>query len=61
MKQYWTRYNKITELPIGTWTTPYKAFLEKLMEDKDSKGKKKKPIVKSYKDSVALIQILNLQ
>ena len=31
---------KITELPIGTWTTPYKAFLEKLMEDKNAKGKK---------------------
>jgi len=42
---------KITELPVGTWTEPYKAFLEKLMEDKDSKGKKKKPIVKSYNDS----------
>ena len=42
---------KITELPIGTWTSPYKAFLEKLMEDKDSKGKKKKPVVKSYIDS----------
>tara|TARA_B100001173_G_scaffold291047_1_gene282156 strand:- start:69 stop:1499 length:1431 start_codon:yes stop_codon:yes gene_type:complete len=42
---------KITELPIGTWTETYKAFLETLMEDKDKKGKKKKPIVKSYKDS----------
>ena len=42
---------KITELPIGTWTEPYKAFLETLMEDKDKKGKKKKPVVKSYKDS----------
>tara|TARA_B100000035_G_scaffold163439_1_gene139234 strand:- start:7851 stop:11315 length:3465 start_codon:yes stop_codon:yes gene_type:complete len=42
---------KITELPIGTWTTPYKTFLEKLMEDKNAKGKKKKPIIKSYKDS----------
>ena len=42
---------KIIELPIGTWTEPYKAFLETLMEDKDKKGKKKKPIVKSYKDS----------
>lgn len=42
---------RITELPIGTWTTSYKAFLEKLMEDKNSKGKKKKVIVKSYKDS----------
>jgi DNA topoisomerase-2 len=42
---------KITELPIGSWTEPYKAFLESLMEDKDKKGKKKKPIVKSYIDS----------
>lgn len=42
---------KITELPIGTWTEPYKEFLETLMEDKDKRGKKKKPIVKSYKDS----------
>ena len=41
---------KITELPIGTWTETYKGFLEKLMEDKDSKGKKKKPIIKSYND-----------
>ena len=41
---------KITELPIGTWTSPYKAFLEKLMEDKTNKGKKKKPVVKSYTD-----------
>ena len=42
---------RITELPVGVWTSPYKAFLEKLMEDKDSKGKKKKPVVKSYIDS----------
>ena len=41
---------KITELPIGTWTETYKGFLEKLMEDKDSKGKKKKPIIKTYND-----------
>jgi len=41
---------KITELPVGTWTENYKGFLEKLMEDKDSKGKKKKPIIKSYND-----------
>jgi DNA topoisomerase II len=41
---------RITELPIGTWTSAYKAFLEKLMEDKTSKGKKKKPVVKSFKD-----------
>ena len=25
---------QITELPIGTWTTPYKEFLETLMDDK---------------------------
>lgn len=31
----------ITELPIGTWTTPYKEFLDKLEEDK---------IIKGYKD-----------
>ena len=38
---------RITELPIGTWTTNYKEFLESLMEDKN---KKKKPIVKSIND-----------
>ena len=32
---------RITELPIGTWTSPYKAFLESLMEDKAGKKKKK--------------------
>ena len=37
---------RITELPIGTWTSPYKAFLETLMDDK-----KKKAIIKNYKDS----------
>ena len=42
---------RITELPIGTWTSPYKAFLESLMLDKAPNGKKRKPIVKSYKDS----------
>lgn len=31
----------ISELPIGTWTTPYKEFLDKLEEDK---------IIKGYKD-----------
>ena len=41
---------KITELPVGTWTESYKAFLEKLMEERNAKGKKKKPIVKSYND-----------
>ena len=38
---------RITELPIGTWTTSYKEFLETLMDDKK---KKKKPIVKAVKD-----------
>jgi len=37
---------RITELPIGSWTSPYKAFLETLMDDK-----KKKAIIKNYKDS----------
>ena len=39
---------QITELPIGTWTTPYKEFLETLMDDKK---KNKKQIVKNYKDN----------
>jgi len=38
---------RITELPIGTWTTSYKEFLETLMDDKN---KKKKAIVKSIMD-----------
>ena len=38
---------RITELPIGTWTTNYKEFLESLMDDKN---KKKKAIVKSIVD-----------
>ena len=40
----------ISELPIGKWTTDYKADLEMLMEDKGKNGKKKKPIVKNYND-----------
>ena len=42
---------RITELPVGTWTSPYKAFLESLMSEKAKNGKKKKPVVKMYKDS----------
>jgi len=38
---------RITELPIGTWTTSYKEFIETLMDDKN---KKKKAIVKSIMD-----------
>ena len=40
---------RITELPIETWTDNYKAFLDSLMDTSDSK-KKKKPIIKDYKD-----------
>ena len=42
---------KITELPIGTWTSDYKAYLETLIEDKTKAGKKREPIVKTYIDS----------
>ena len=42
---------RITELPVGTWTEDYKAFLESLMDDKDKKNKaKSKVYVKSYID-----------
>lgn len=41
----------ITELPVGTWTIDYKEFLEKLENDKDEKGNKITPIVKSRKDN----------
>lgn len=37
---------RITELPVGTWTDDYKAFLEKLIEG----DAKKKSIVKDYVD-----------
>ena len=38
-------------MPVGTWTSDYKAFLETLIEDKATNGKKKQPIVKTYIDS----------
>jgi DNA topoisomerase-2 len=41
---------RITELPVGTWTEDYKAFLESLMDDKDKKKGKSKIYVKSYTD-----------
>tara|TARA_B100001142_G_scaffold221972_1_gene220112 strand:+ start:7 stop:3444 length:3438 start_codon:yes stop_codon:yes gene_type:complete len=41
---------KITELPIGSWTTDYNAFLENLMSDKTKSGKKKTPIIKKKTD-----------
>ena len=37
----------ITELPIGTWTEDYKAFLESIIDDGK---KKKKAIIKNYTD-----------
>jgi DNA topoisomerase-2 len=38
----------ITELPVGTWTTDYKEFLEEMcnVNDKDSK----KPVLRNYED-----------
>jgi DNA topoisomerase II len=41
---------KITELPIGLWTTNFKEHLEYLMDEKTPNGKKKKPLIKSFKD-----------
>ena len=41
---------KVTELPIGTWTTDYNEFLEYLMSDKTKSGKKKTPIIKKKTD-----------
>jgi len=38
---------KITELPIGTWTTPYNEFIEKKSEKGSSKDKN--PLILSYK------------
>ena len=37
-------------MPIGTWTSDYKAYLETLIEDKNKEWKEK-PIVKTYIDS----------
>jgi DNA topoisomerase-2 len=45
---------RITELPVGTWTENYKAFLEKQMEQDDKKdgkrSRKKVSVIKDYKD-----------
>jgi DNA topoisomerase-2 len=38
---------KITEIPVGTWVTPYKEFLESLIEDK---SKKKGSILKDVQN-----------
>lgn len=36
---------RITELPIGRWTSNYKIFLEDMMNDKDDKGKPNKYVI----------------
>ena len=42
---------RITELPIGTWTDDYKQFLENLIDNVSSTGKKKTPgVIKEYTD-----------
>jgi len=45
-KGKWTKKNdtqiEITELPIGTWVTPYKEFLESLIDSNQKKEDKKK-------------------
>tara|TARA_A100001015_G_C14969587_1_gene704516 strand:- start:250 stop:1641 length:1392 start_codon:yes stop_codon:yes gene_type:complete len=38
----------ISELPVGTWTMPYTAFLETLMDGVDKNGKKVAPLVKDF-------------
>ena len=48
---------KITELPIGTWTTDYNEFLEYLMTDKTKTGKKKTPVIKKKTDMCTDVQI----
>jgi DNA topoisomerase-2 len=37
----------ITELPVGTWTKDYKAFLDELCEKEDKKDKTNKSIIRS--------------
>ena len=48
---------KITELPIGTWTTDYNEFLEYLMSDKTKTGKKKTPVIKKKQDMCTDVDI----
>ena len=48
---------QITELPIGTWTTDYNAFLEQLMTDKTKSGKKKTPVIKKKTDMCTDVNI----
>ena len=48
---------KITELPIGTWTTDYNEFLEYLMTEKTKSGKKKTPLIKKKIDMCTDVQV----
>ena len=48
---------KVTELPIGGWTTDYNDFLESLMSDKTKSGKKKKPLIKKKTDLCTDVQV----
>ena len=48
---------KITELPVGCWTTDYNEFLENLMNDKTKSGKKKKPLIKKKTDLCTDVQV----
>ena len=41
---------KITELPIETWTSDYKEFLETLMDNTDKTGKKITPLLKDLEN-----------
>lgn len=41
---------RITELPIGKWTSKYKSWLETLMNDKDEDGKPNKYVVTNIQD-----------
>jgi DNA topoisomerase-2 len=41
---------KIIELPIGTWTSDYKEFLETLMDNTDKSGKKVSPLLKDVEN-----------
>jgi hypothetical protein len=44
---------EITELPIGTWTNPYKAFLSSMRSDYDPSFEKKKATKKGAKKAPA--------
>ena len=49
---------RITELPIGTWTMQYKAFLEELVDGKvDKDGKRSAPELKDIVDSSTEVRV----